>query len=76
MASHRWAKSHSGKTFRPALSLSIWSMNSCPPDLVAAVLDGRHPNFMNAQALRSMHLSPTWADQRKTLAEREARGGR
>lgn len=42
------------------------------PDIIAAVVDGRHPSFMNAQALRTLRLPPNWAEQRSALAEYEA----
>jgi len=42
------------------------------PDIIAAIIDGRHPTFLNAQALRAMELPNLWADQRTLLAEREA----
>jgi hypothetical protein len=41
------------------------------PDVIASVVDGRHPSFMNAQALRTLRLPPTWAEQRSALAELE-----
>ena len=41
------------------------------PDVIASVVDGRHPNFMSAQALRTLRLPPTWTDQRSALAELE-----
>jgi DNA invertase Pin-like site-specific DNA recombinase len=44
------------------------------PDVIASVVDGRHPSFMNAQALRTMRLPSTWAEQRSALAAREATG--
>lgn len=42
------------------------------PDVIASVVDGRHPSFMNAQALRTMRLPSIWTEQRSLLAEREA----
>jgi len=38
------------------------------PDVIASVVDGRHPSFMNAQALRTLRLPPTWTEQRSALA--------
>jgi len=42
------------------------------PDVIASVVDGRHPSFMNAQALRTMRLPAAWTEQRSVLATREA----
>ena len=41
------------------------------PDVIASVVDGRHPSFMNAQALRTLRLPPTWAEQRSAVAKLE-----
>jgi site-specific DNA recombinase len=46
------------------------------PDVIASVVDGRHPSFMNAQALRTLRLPSIWTEQRSLLAEREAIGRR
>ncbi len=46
------------------------------PDVIASVVDGRHPSFMNAQALRTMRLPPTWAEQREVIVAREVAGRR
>ena len=46
------------------------------PDVIASVVDGRHPSFMNAQALRTMRFPSTWMEQRRALAAREVAGQR
>lgn len=46
------------------------------PDVIASVVEGRHPSFMNAQALRTMRLPSIWVEQRSALAAREATGRR
>lgn len=46
------------------------------PDVIASVVEGRHPSFMNAQVLRTMKLPSTWTEQRSVLAERESKGRR
>lgn len=46
------------------------------PDVIASVVDGRHPSFMNAQALRTMRLPPTWAEQRGVIVACEVAGRR
>lgn len=38
------------------------------PNIVDAIIDGRHPSWFNAQAFRGMKLQIHWNDQRRQLA--------
>ena len=42
------------------------------PDIIMAIVDGRQPTFLNAQALRTMNLPDLWAEQRTLFAQRGA----
>jgi hypothetical protein len=44
------------------------------PDIIAAIIEGRHPTFLSAQALRTIELPNLWADQRTLLAACEVSG--
>ena len=42
------------------------------PDIMSAIIEGRQPNFLTAQALRAVEIPPLWDDQKCIASPRRA----